>query len=79
MPLATNVSFLATAPLVVPGAITVAEAATRLGISPRTVRRWVERGRLSASTSGDGRILLSSDAVEDMRARVTTDPACLLW
>ncbi|MFY0409739.1 helix-turn-helix domain-containing protein [Solicola sp. PLA-1-18] len=79
MPPTASVSTFPTASQVVPGAITVAQAATRLGVSVRTVRRWVDRGRLSALSSGDGRTLLSSEAVEDLKARVTNDPACLLW
>lgn len=36
----------------------VREVATLLGVSEDTVRRWITRGRLSASTDGSGRTVL---------------------
>lgn len=47
--------------------LTVTEAATRVGRSPETVRRWIRSGRLPA-TSARGRLAIDAadlDAVRD--------------
>ncbi len=37
------------------GSFTVSQAATLLGVSPDTVRRWIDAGRLTAGHSAGGR------------------------
>ena len=46
--------------------ITVGEAASRVGRSPETVRRWIRSGRLPASRDG-GRLLLDVSDLDTVR------------
>jgi excisionase family DNA binding protein len=46
--------------------ITVGEAASRVGRSPETVRRWIRSGRLPASRDG-GRLLLDASDLDTVR------------
>jgi excisionase family DNA binding protein len=41
--------------------LTVEEAATRVGRSPETVRRWIRAGRLPAQTEGRRRVIDPAD------------------
>ena len=41
--------------------LTVEEAATRVGRSPETVRRWIREGRLSATIEGRRRVIDPAD------------------
>jgi len=41
--------------------LTVEEAASRVGRSPETVRRWIRSGRLSATIEGRRRVIDPSD------------------
>lgn len=41
--------------------LTVEEAATRVGRSPATVRRWIRDGRLSSHTEGRRRVIDPAD------------------
>jgi excisionase family DNA binding protein len=41
--------------------LTVEEAASRVGRSPETVRRWIRNGRLSATTEGRRRVIDPAD------------------
>jgi excisionase family DNA binding protein len=41
--------------------LTVTEAATRVGRSPATVRRWIRDGRLPAQTRGGRRVIDPAD------------------
>ena len=47
--------------------LTVEEAATRVGRSPDTVRRWIRSGRLAAATEGRRRVIdpADLDAIRD--------------
>lgn len=47
--------------------LTVDQAASRVGRSPETVRRWIRSGRLSATTEGRRRVIDPSelDSVRD--------------
>lgn len=47
--------------------LTVDEAASRVGRSPETVRRWIRSGRLPAATEGRRRVIDPADleAVRD--------------
>lgn len=46
--------------------LTIKETAYELNVSPRTVRRWVDEGRLEAVEVGPtNRIRIRADAVED--------------
>jgi len=51
------------------GHFTVAEAAATLGVSSRTVRRYISLGALASVTSY-GRRLLPVTAVENLRGRI---------
>jgi excisionase family DNA binding protein len=50
-----------------PDVLTVEEAATRVGRSPDTVRRWIRSGRLAAATEGRRRVIdpADLDAIRD--------------
>lgn len=51
-----------------PKVILVAEAAERLGVHDRTIRRWIREGRLKAyRVMGDARRYVSVDEVEGLR------------
>src|SRR5215216_4893793 len=52
---------------------TVADAARVLGISEGAVRKRVERGKLSAERTPDGRLLVFLDAATTDATRRTTD------
>lgn len=41
--------------------LTVDEAASRVGRSPETVRRWIRSGRLSAATEGRRKVIDPAD------------------
>jgi len=51
-----------------PKVISVAEAAERLSVSDRTIRRWIREGRLKPyRVMGDARRFVSADEVEALR------------
>jgi len=51
-----------------PKVISVAEAAERLGVSDRTIRRWIREGRLKPyRVMGDARRFVAADEVEALR------------
>jgi excisionase family DNA binding protein len=57
--------------------LTVAQAAEALGVSERTVWRYLKSGRLSGHTLGElgsQRTLIDRDSVEALRTNRTTDP-----
>ena len=45
--------------------LTVEEAASRVGRSHETVRRWIRSGRLVATTEGRGRVIDPADLESD--------------
>jgi molybdopterin-binding protein len=47
-----------------PRALTVAQAAHRLGVSVSTVRRWSKLGRLEAETDARGRIVIPESEID---------------
>jgi excisionase family DNA binding protein len=52
--------------------ITIPEAAIRLGVNPRTVRRWIESGKLPAyRLYGQGYVRINADDVEALLVPVT--------
>ncbi|QVQ54484.1 helix-turn-helix transcriptional regulator [Spiractinospora alimapuensis] len=54
----------------------VNDVATLVGMSPDTVRRWVDTGRLPAERDGQGRRLVASaDLAAFLREGATEDPA----
>jgi len=52
--------------------ITIAEAAERRHVHPRTIRRWIAEGRLTAYRVGPHLIRLDSDEVDALRSRIPT-------
>lgn len=54
--------------------IRVSEAAELLAVSPDTVRRWIEGGRLAA-TKGEGRTLVDGADLARLAQEVATPPA----
>lgn len=44
--------------------LTIAEAADELGVAPRTVRTWVQRGTVASTVAAGARCVLASDASE---------------
>jgi excisionase family DNA binding protein len=44
-----------------PSTLTVTQAAARLGVSPRLVRRWIAQGRVPLVPSLDGRRVPAAD------------------
>lgn len=58
-----------------PKVITVAEAAERLGVHERTIRRWIKEGRLKPyRVLGDVRRFVDVDEVEALREPQELDP-----
>jgi molybdopterin-binding protein len=47
----------------------IAEAAELLGVSDDTLRRWVEAGRVPASTAADGRSVIAGEALAALAKR----------
>lgn len=59
--------------------LSVAEAAERVGRSPRTVRSWIRDGRLQAETA-NGRLVIAPDAPDEMRDELyPTLPVLAEW
>ncbi|MBV8913105.1 MAG: helix-turn-helix domain-containing protein [Acetobacteraceae bacterium] len=55
--------------------ITVAEAAERLGVHDRTIRKWIREGRLKPyRVMGDRRRYVSADEVEALKEPQELDP-----
>lgn len=55
--------------------VTLAEAADELGVAPRTVRTWVQRGHVASTVAAGARCVLLSDAAFLERlTRDTTAP-----
>lgn len=59
--------------------ISLAEAADRLDLNKRAVKRWIRSGRLQSRASADGRMVVSRQDVESLReelfaAAVTAEP-----
>lgn len=57
--------------------LTVAEAATQLGVSERTVWRYLKSGRLSGETTGEigsQRTLIDPESVESLRTERSNGP-----
>ena len=44
----------------------VSVAASLLGVSDDTIRRWIDRGRLAASADGSGRILVDGTSLAQL-------------
>jgi excisionase family DNA binding protein len=59
-----------------PKVIAVTEAAERLGVHERTIRRWIREGRLKPyKVFGDARRFVAVDEVEALREPVEIKPA----
>jgi excisionase family DNA binding protein len=55
--------------------IPVAEAAERLGVHEKTIRRWIRQGRLRPyQIAGDRRRFVDADAVEALREPTIFEP-----
>lgn len=50
------------------GRLRIGEAAERLGISPETLRRWIDDGRLAAERTPGGQRTVAADAVAGLIA-----------
>lgn len=55
-----------------PSVITQAEAADRLGVTDRTIRRWVAEGRIRAYRVGPRLVRVDSGDVDAMLAPIPT-------
>lgn len=53
----------------------LAEAAQLLGVSDDTVRRWVDGGRLSTATDGEGRRVIEGAELAAFAAALAGDPS----
>lgn len=56
--------------------IPLAEAARRMGVSDKTIRRWIKRGRLAGFRRGDatrGQLFVSPDDLDAQIQPVETD------
>jgi excisionase family DNA binding protein len=54
--------------------ISINQAADRLGVNPRTIRRMVSRGQLTAYRVGNKIVRLDSDDVDALPHRIPTAP-----
>ena len=54
--------------------ITIAEAADELGVAPRTVRTWVQRGTVPSTVAAGARCVLASEVSEVERLTRDTAP-----
>jgi molybdopterin-binding protein len=57
--------------------IRISEAATLLGVSDDTVRRWIDQGRLTASQDGSGRQVVPGRALAELARSIAHDPSSL--
>jgi excisionase family DNA binding protein len=64
---------MAPATLRVPPRLTVAEAAERLGTTPRTIRRWIKSGDLNAEWTGHRIAFVHDDAALRRLERARTE------
>ncbi len=51
----------------------IAEAASLLGVSDDTLRRWIDRGRLTATTDEGGRKVVAGADVAELARRLAQD------
>ncbi len=51
------------------GWITVREAAIRLGVSPNTMRRWVNDGVVRSHNAGERKTLISVEDIDSIKER----------
>lgn len=54
--------------------IRIAEAASLLGVSDDTVRRWVDAGRLRTSPDGEGRRVVAGEELAALAVSLAGDP-----
>ncbi len=52
----------------------VKEVARMLGLSPRTVARWLEQGRIPSLVTGEGERRCRPEDVEDVVKRIDRPP-----
>lgn len=57
--------------------IRISEAATLLGVSDDTVRRWIDQGRLTAGQDGSGRQVVQGSALAELARSIAHDPSSL--
>jgi molybdopterin-binding protein len=57
--------------------IRISEAATLLGVSDDTVRRWIEQGRLTAGLDGSGRQVVPGVELAGLARSIAHDPSGL--
>jgi molybdopterin-binding protein len=57
--------------------IRISEAATLLGVSDDTVRRWIDQGRLTAGVDGSGRQVVLGVELAGLARSIARDPSSL--
>ena len=57
--------------------IRISEAATLLGVSDDTVRRWIDHGRLSAGQDSSGRQVVPGSELAELARSIAHDPSNL--
>ncbi len=57
--------------------IRISEAATLLGVSDDTVRRWIDQGRLTAGQDASGRQVVPGAELAELASSIAHDPSSL--